>query len=200
MKTINVHTRVASLVIALVFLFHISPTLAGGQATAQDAMTQGSRFPGWALPSTNPKRSKYRGPVDITFTKWITEVVPAPAGDPLPKRILMAGFTENHIPNNFAGEVLQRQVSSDGRVIRLEAIYDVRDGDLSFTALIRGGTGATSDEPASVSGAGLLDGVILAGWRTGAHVHVAFQTTTNCPGAPDARTCFQGTIHVEPVP
>jgi hypothetical protein len=31
-----------------------------------------------------------------------------------------------------------------------------------------------------VSGAALLDGVILAGWRTGARVHVEFQTKTNC--------------------
>jgi hypothetical protein len=89
-------------------------------------------------------------------------------------------------------------VSHDGRIIRLEAIYEVQSGQHSFTALIRGGTGETkSGEPASVSGAALLDGVILAGWRTGARVHVEFQTLTNCVGAPDARTCFEGTIHIE---
>jgi hypothetical protein len=52
-----------------------------------------------------------------------------------------------------------------------------------------------------VTGAALLDGVILAGWRTGAPVHVAFDTiTTGCFGAPAGKTCFVGTIHVGRVP
>jgi hypothetical protein len=48
--------------------------------------------------------------------------------------------------------------------------------------------------------AALLEGVILTGWRTAARVHVEFQTTTNCVGAPDARTCFEGTIRIERAP
>src|SRR3954469_19855456 len=121
----------------------------------------------------------------------------------------------NHLPSDgglygritglFVGEVLQRQVSLNGRIIRLEAIYEVQAGEHSFTALVRGGTGETkAGEPASVSGAALLDGVILAGWRTGSRVHAEFQTTTpssttevGCPGAPAGKTCFQGTIHIE---
>jgi len=59
---------------------------------------------------------------------------------------------------------------------------------------------AGMSEPASVSGAALPDGVVLAGWRTGARVHVEFHTTTSCLDAPDARTCFQGTIHIERAP
>jgi hypothetical protein len=130
---------------------------------------------------------RHRRRVEVTYTKWITTFP------------LMEGFTGGDVPGDFVGEVLQRQVSRDGRIIRLEAVYEVQAGDHSFTALIRGGTGETkSGEPASVSGAALLDGVILAGWRTGAQVHVAFQTMTNCAGAPDARTCFEGTITIEP--
>jgi hypothetical protein len=187
MKPIGVQ-RVASCVIAVALLLHVSPSLAGAP-NAGLAMTQGSRLPGLPVPSTETARNGPRGPADITYTKWITTFP------------LMEGFTGGDVPGNFVGEVLQRQVSRDLRIIRLEAIYEVQAGDRSFTALIRGGTGETkSGEPASVTGAALLDGVILAGWRTGAHVHVAFQTMTNCPGAPDARTCFQGTIHVDRAP
>lgn len=54
---------------------------------------------------------------------------------------------------------------------------EVQSGDHSFTALIRGGTRETkTGQPASLSGAALLDGVVLTGWRT--------------------RPCFQGTITV----
>ena len=69
-------------------------------------------------------------------------------------------------------------------------------GDHSFTALIRGGTSGDT-------GAALLDGTVLFGWRVGAPVHVEFQTipgTTGCVGAPPGATCFQGTIHVGRAP
>jgi hypothetical protein len=115
---------------------------------------------------------------------------------PLAPAPLMEGFTGGDVAGDFAGEVLQRKVSLDGRVISLEAVYEVadeRDGRHSFTAHLRGGTSGET-------GAALLEGVILAGWRTGAQVHVAFQTKTNCAGAPDARTCFEGTIRIDGVP
>jgi hypothetical protein len=186
MKTIDVQSRLASFVIAVVFLLQISPALAGAPKVGL-TVTQGSRVPGLPVPGTETRGNKHRRPVEVTYTKWITTFP------------LMEGFTGGDVPGVFAGEVFQRQVSRDGRIIRLEAVYEVQAGDHSFTALIRGGTGETKKaEPASVSGAALLDGVILAGWRTGAHVHVEFQTTTNCPGAPDARTCFQGTITINP--
>jgi hypothetical protein len=121
----------------------------------------------------------------------------------------MEGFTGGDVPGDFVGEVLERQVSqrqadecyappSCGRIIRLEAMYEVRAGNHSFTALIRGGTSGDT-------GAALLDGVILFGWRTGARVHVEFQTMpapspteSGCAGAPDGKTCFQGTITISP--
>lgn len=117
----------------------------------------------------------------------------------------MAGFTQGDVTGVFVGEVFQRQVSFNGRIIRLEAMYEVQAVEQSFTAPVRGGTGETkAGEPASVTGAALLDGVILAGWRTGSRVHVEFQTFTPssptdvaCPGAPAGKTCFSGTIHIE---
>ena len=122
-------------------------------------------------------------PVAIAFTKWVTTFP------------LMEGFWGGDLTNKFVGEIFQRQVSVNpalNGIIRLEAIYEVQDGDRSFTALIRGGTN-------NVTGAALLDGVVLAGWRTGALVHVEFDTipgTTGCFGAPAGKTCFVGTIHV----
>jgi hypothetical protein len=135
-------------------------------------------------------------PVEMTFTKWISTFP------------LMEGYWGDDLANKFVGEILQRQVSQRqadncflpapncGRIIRLEALYEVRAGDQSFTALIRGGTSGDT-------GAALLDGTILFGWRVGAPVHVEFQTipgTTGCFGAPVGATCFQGTIHVGRAP
>jgi hypothetical protein len=120
----------------------------------------------------------------------------------------MEGFWNDDLSNKFLGEVLQRQVSQRqadtcylpapncGRVIRLEALYEVHNGDRSFSALIRGGTSGDT-------GAALLDGTILFGWRVGAPVHVVFQSvagTSGCVGAPLGATCFQGTIHIVRAP
>jgi hypothetical protein len=183
MKSIGVRSRIASSVIAVAILLPVSPSLAGAPG-GRIAGTQGSVFPGFPVPSKEAARDRHQGPVDISFTKWITTFP------------LMSGFTGGDVPGHFVGEILQRQVSSDLRIIRLEAIYEVQAGDRSFTALVRGGTGgAKIGEQASVVGAALLDGVILTGWRTGTQVHVAFQTMTACAVA-DGRTCFQGTIHV----
>ena len=129
-------------------------------------------------------------PVDITFTKWVTTFP------------LMEGFWGGDVANPYVGEILQRQVSVNpalNGIIRLEAIYEIRRGDQFFTALIRGGTN-------SVTGAAQLDGVVLAGWRTGAPVHVEFDTipgipgTIGCVGAPAGKTCFVGTIRVGRAP
>lgn len=129
-------------------------------------------------------------PVDISFTKWITTYP------------LMQGFTGGDVDGIYVGEVLERQVSTNPNlngIVRLEAIYQVQNENGSFfTALIRGGTDA-------VTGAALLDGVILAGWRTGAPVHVDFATvagaTGGCVGAPPGTiTCFKGNIHVGRAP
>ena len=142
--------------------------------------------------------------VEITFKKWVTGVVPANVFLGITEgRALMEGLTGGAVPGGtFVGEVLRRQQSVNtaltAGIIKLEAIYEVHDvnGEHVLTALIRGGTNAAT-------GAALLDGVVVAGWRTGAAVHVEFQTipgTTGCEGAPAGVTCFEGTIHVERAP
>ena len=126
------------------------------------------------------------GPVAVSFTKWFTAFP------------LMTGFTGGDVPGVFSGEVLQRQVSQNCHISRLEAMYEVQDGDpvqdgdRSFTALIRGGA-------SFATGAAQMDGRILAAWRKGAQVHVEFTSMTNCEGAPPG-ACFVGTIYVEQAP
>lgn len=129
-------------------------------------------------------------PVQTTFTKWVTT---SP---------LMEGFWGGDLANKYVGEVLQRQVSVNpalNSTIRLEAIYEFHYGNQFFTALIRGGTN-------NVTGKAQLDGVVLAGWRIGAPVHLEFDTipgipgTVGCVGAPAGKTCFVGTIHVGRAP
>jgi hypothetical protein len=193
MKTIR---TVTSFVIAVVLLLQISPALADGQPDAQLAMTQGSRFPGMPVPSTDAAKHKRRGPVDVTFTKWRTAVIPATPESTA--RSLFAGFVGGDLgAGDFVAEVLERKVSTPGTITvsiaALDALYEVQAGERSFIALIQGG---------SATGAGLLDGVILSGWRTGAHVHVAFKTVTTCTD-PDGVThgpCFVGNIGVERAP
>jgi hypothetical protein len=139
--------------------------------------------------------------VEVTFTKWVTGAVFVPDNFGITEgRALMQGFTGGDIPGTFVGEVLQGQRSANPAlkvgINKLEAIYEVHDlnGDHVFTALIRGGTNLAT-------GAALLDGVVLAGWRTGAPVHVEFATIVGCVGAPTpATTCFEGTIHVGRAP
>ena len=123
-------------------------------------------------------------PTVIQYSKWV-EVVNGVR--------LLKGFTGGDVVGDFSGQVFVREVSVDGRVIRLEAEYAV-DGERTFTALLRGGTDA-------LTGAAILDGTILAGWRTGAHVHAEFVTIpapspadSACPGHPAGLTCFKGTI------
>ena len=168
MRTTGIHTRFAWLVGAVALLIQISPALASDQ-------------------------DNHNRPVEITFTKW---GAPPPAVPPTPFFGLFDGFAGDGPVGSFFAELLWRQVSVNGHVAGLEAMYEVVDGDRSFTALIRGGTNA--------AGAGLLDGVILAGWRTGARVHVEFQrhlpSEGGCVGAPPGKNCFEGIIHVGRAP
>jgi hypothetical protein len=69
-------------------------------------------------------------PIEVTYTKWITTFP------------LMEGFWGDNFANKFVGEVFQRQVSQRqaencylpapncGRIIRLEALYEFRNGDV----------------------------------------------------------------------
>lgn len=209
MKVTGVQSRVSPILIAAVLLLHFSPAaLATGQPDAQQATIHGSRFPGMPAPATEATRDRRPGPVEVTFTKWRTAVLP-PSG--VATRSLFKGFVGGDLgAGDFVAEVLNRQASTPctafdppctpgitpptitGSIAALHAIYEVQVGEHSFTALIQGGTNG-------VTGAALLDGVILAGWRTGAKVHVAFQTMTNCADAP-AGPCFQGVIRIERAP
>jgi hypothetical protein len=170
MRTFRLHSRVACFVGAVALLVQISPALA----------------------SDDDHNSR---PVAISFTKW---GAPPPATPPTPFFGLFEGFSGDGLVGSFNAEVLWRQASVNGHVAGLEAMYEVVDGDRSFTALIRGGSNA--------AGLGLLDGVILAGWRTGARVHVVFQRylanplMPSCEGAPVNKNCFVGTIYVGRAP
>ena len=186
MNIIAIRSRVSPFLIAVVFLLQLSPAIATGQAHAQQGASLGSR------------------PVEVTFTKWVTgNVFVADNFGITEGRGLMEGFTGGDIPGTFVGEVLQGQRSANlalkTGINRLEAIYEVHDsnGNHVFTALVRGGTNRAT-------GVALLEGVVLAGWRTGARVHVEFQTygPGGCPDtrAPDDRNCLVGTIRVGRAP
>ena len=178
MMTTGTRRRVASFVGAVILLLPVALAI---------AQEPGDRNP----------------PIRVTFTKWATGTVFVPDSFGITEgRRLMKGFTGGDIRGTFVGEVLQGQPSAHpdlkAGINKLEAIYEVHDvhGNHVFTALIRGGTNR-------VTGAALLDGIVLAGWRVGAPVHVEFQTipsTTGCVGAPLNTTCFQGTIHIGRAP
>ena len=208
MGIIGVQSRVSAFLIAAVLLLQLSPGQAAGQRDAQQPTIQGSRFPGIPVASTETRKDRRRGPVEVTFTKWLTAVLP-PTG--VPVRRLFKGTVGGDLGDgDLVAEVLDRKESTPCTaldppctpgitpptitppIIALHAIYEVQVGEHSFTALIQGGTnGATR--------ASLLDGVVLAGWRTGAQVHVEFQQKSDCADAP-AGPCFQGVIRVERAP
>ena len=114
MTTIRIHKRVAVLVGAAALFLQMSPVMAGGQS------------------ASNPGNA----PVAITFTKW---GAPPPAMPPTPFFGLFQGFSGDGLLGSFEAEVLWRQRSVNGHVTGLEALYEVVDGDRSFSALIRGG-------------------------------------------------------------
>ena len=170
MSTVRTRVRVACVVGAMALLFQFAPVMAGSG-------------------------DDHNRPVHVTFTKW---GAPPPAVPPVPFFGLFEGFAGDGPVGSLVAEVLWRQRSVNGHVTGLEAMYEVVDGDRSFSALIRGGSNA--------AGAALLEGVILAGWRTGARVEVEFQAypaivgMPSCEGAPVNKTCFVGTIHVGRAP
>jgi len=209
MRIIGVRNRVSPFLIAAVLLLPLSPALATGQPDAQQATIQGSRFPGMPAPSTETKRDRRRGPVEVTFTKWRTAVLP-PSG--IATRSLFKGIVGGDLgAGDFVAEVLNRQVSTPctaldppctpgitpptitGSIAALNVIYEVQVGEHSFTALIHGG---------STSLGGRLEGVIVSGWRIGAHVRVAFDTLSSCTDRDGVAhgPCFDGTIRVGRAP
>jgi hypothetical protein len=129
-------------------------------------------------------------PTVIQYSKW-AEVVNGIR--------LLKGFTGGDVVGDFSGQVFVREMSADGKLTRLEAEYAV-EGERSFTAMMRGGADA-------LTGAAILDGTILAGWRKGARIHAEFITIAApspaepaCPGHPPGLNCNLGTIWVGRVP
>ena len=106
MRIIGVHNRVSPFLIAVVLLLQLSPALATGQPDAQQSTIQGSRFPGMPVPSS--EKDRRHGPVEVTFTKWVTGNVLVPDNFGITEgRGLMEGFTGGDVPGSFVGEVLQ---------------------------------------------------------------------------------------------
>ena len=152
-------------------------------------------------------------PLTVSFTKWRVNVPADPSQPPFH----FDGKARGPVAGTFVAEVLFRQAATftkfRNRLTLLEAVYEVqteacvaapetcgKDGDASFTALIRGGQDAVAS--------GRLDGVILAGWRTGARVHVEFERHTPIgptdfacgDNAPVGTTCFEGTMRIGSAP
>ena len=204
MTIIGVPSRVSLAVVAAVLLLQLPSGLAAGQPDAQQATIQGSRFPGMPAPSTKTTRDRRHGPVEVTFTKWVTTGT------------FLAGIAGGDVDGRFVGEVLEGQTSVNPElnpnpegipgplvngVRRLEALYQVNaeDEEASFTALIRGGQN-------QVTGVARFTGFVVAGRRSGAQVRVEYQRYSagdpHCldAGAPVTATCFQGVIRVERAP
>ena len=127
------------------------------------------------------------GPVEVTFTKWIT-AFPA-----------LAGVTGGDANGTFAGTVLSIDPFDNGTIVDLEARYEViADNPAhSFVAHIEGKQNNQTQKA-------VLNGTVIAGWLVGAQVHVTFDVIVPAPGtscvpaAPVNSPCFQGTIRVMP--
>ena len=102
MKIIGVQSRVSLFLIAAVLLLQLSPGLAAGQPDAQQATSQGSRFPGMPVPSTETRKDRRRGPVEVTFTKWRTAVLP-PSRNPNPVPLARASSEVISAPEILSG-------------------------------------------------------------------------------------------------
>src|SRR4051812_10707305 len=126
--------------------------------------------------------------VVVTFTKWVTAVVPPVPADAVASRFLMAGVVAGEIGGTFVGEVIDRRVSTTGtvttQIVALDALYEIQAGDHSFTALVHGGQNNGTRKA-------ILDGVILDGWRTGAAGYVNFDGISGWAGKP-GRASFPG--------
>jgi hypothetical protein len=151
-------------------------------------------------------------PVTITFTKWRVNVPADPSQPPFQ----FEGRARGRVAGTFVAEVLQLQSTAFTKLrnplTRIEAVYEVQTeacvatpeicglhGDRSFTALIRGGQNAAAS--------GRLNGVILAGWRTGASIRVEFErrrpatpSEFACTDAPINTVCFEGILEIGSAP
>ena len=194
MRFLHVRRHAVTCAAVITLVLPMSAVIAAGQGDADHGNQLGDR------------------PVTVSFTKWRVNV---PA-DPTQPPFQFDGVARGLVAGTFVAEVLQRQSTGFTKfrnpLTRLEAVYEVQtaacvatpaicgvDDDHSFTALIRGGQ--------DVAASGRLDGVILAGWRTGAPVHVEFvrhdpatPTEFACTDAPINKVCFEGTLEIGRAP
>ena len=127
------------------------------------------------------------GPVEVTFTKWITDY---PA---------LAGIAGGDAPGTFAGTVLGLNPFDNSTIVQIEALYGVTADNPahSFVARIEGKQNNMTQEA-------VLNGTVTSGWLVGARVHVSYDVIvpasgTSCvPAAPLDSPCFQGTIRILP--
>ena len=163
MKTIRIQTRVASFVIAILLLLQISPALAGGPPEAA--------------------ANNFRGRVEVTFLKWITNT---------PN---MAGVVSGDVGGGtFAGLILTRVM--EGAIAKIEALYHINGKALQFTAH----NYITFD---TQKGTAVIEGSVPDGVLKGARVKGEFQVIRPC-GIINAQigssgdVCFQGNLVITP--
>ena len=163
MKTIRNRTLFASFVVAILLLLNISSALAGGQR------------------ETSGDKGKFRGRVEVIFTKWITD---------FPN---MAGLVSGDVGGGlFAGEILNITPTTNGEII--EALYHINGGAYHFTAH----NFITQD---NLKGTAVIDGLVLDGPLKGERVRGEYQVISPC-GVINAQNgssgdvCFQGTLSI----
>jgi hypothetical protein len=113
----------------------------------------------------------------VTFTKWVI------AGGVMPG--VVGGELGNGV---FAGQALSVVPIADGNVSKLDVRYGVVvGGGRSFNAVLHGTYNAQT-------GIGVLSGVIVDGWLTGAQVQVRWQRLANA----EHGAIFVGTMTINP--
>ena len=163
MKTNRIQTLFGSFLIAILILLNTSPALAGG------------------LHETAENKDKFRGRIEVTFTKWITDY---------PN---MAGVVSGDVGGGlFAGEILNAENTTT--TSKLEALYHINGGAFKFTAhnfITQNNTNGTA----------VIQGVVTDGPLKGARVRGEYQVISPC-GIINAQNgaagdvCFQGTLSI----
>jgi len=163
MKILRNRKLFASFVVAIMLLLNISSALAGGQR------------------ETSGDKGRFRGRVEVIFTKWITD---------FPN---MAGLVSGDVGGGtFAGEILNITPTTNGEII--EALYHINGGAYHFTAH----NFVTQN---NLKGTAVIDGLVLDGPLRGERVHGEYQVISPC-GVINAQNgssgdvCFQGTLSI----
>ena len=127
-----------------------------------------------AAPATSVRGD---GPVEVTFTKWIT-VFPD-----------MAGTIGGEVSGSYHGKITN-QPNLTLPVSTIEALYTFNTGGAhSFTARLT----ITQD---NVAGTAVLTGTVTEGWNKGARVSGEYRVITPCVQAAPMNRCFQGKLRI----